>query len=63
MKCQFASREYVCDLCGQPIPAGDRYWRDFSDPSVEHPLGMDSKQHANCAEYEPRVTAQEAAQK
>ena len=56
MKCQTAKKQHVCDLCGQPIPIGHRYWRDYSE-NAHGDADRDVKQHTNCAEYETKITA------
>ena len=60
MKCQTANKEHTCDLCGQSIPKGHRYWRDYRENENGDAIA-DSKQHTNCAEYETKITAQDAA--
>lgn len=61
MKCQTAKKQHTCDLCGQPMPAGHRYWRDYQEDG-QGDCTKDSKQHTNCAEYDPKITAQEVSQ-
>lgn len=56
MKLHTAKKEHVCSLCGQKIPAGHRYWRDY----VANGRGettKDEKQHTNCSLYEVKLTA------
>ena len=53
MKIVTARKEHLCSLCGQPIPAGERYWRE------DHPDTLTTrKEHCNCEEYRVPVTAQ-----
>lgn len=55
MKLCTARKAHTCNLCGEPIPQGHRYWRR------DDPVSLTTRrEHCNCEEYRPRVTAQPA---
>ncbi len=48
-----AKKEHTCTECGRKIEKGTKCWRDDGD-------GWNSpivKQHKNCLEHEPKLTA------
>ncbi|MCP5245704.1 MAG: hypothetical protein H6937_07075 [Burkholderiales bacterium] len=49
LKIHVARKDHICDECGEKIPKGDKYWRDYDqcdDGSI-----IDKKSHTNCELY------------
>ena len=52
MKIQKARKDHICDLCGEKIPKGDRYVREYEDDGI-----INVKEHLNCEDYTKNITA------
>jgi hypothetical protein len=54
LKLQTARKKHVCTICGEEIPVGSKYWREYELGGDDGAL-MDRKEHTSCPEQ--RITA------